>query len=77
MNKPPLPNNNNKFLYRYLSLGTQILAGLGLSVFAGLKLDWWLHTLPLFSCLLPLLILGLLFYRLVKETRNNTDHEQN
>jgi F0F1-type ATP synthase assembly protein I len=70
MNKRPQSDNNDKFLYRYLSLGSQILGGLAIAVFAGWKLDHWLHTLPLFSCLLPLLILVLLFYRLIKDTRN-------
>jgi F0F1-type ATP synthase assembly protein I len=68
MNSKLSPNSNRKFLYRYASLGTQILAALGLAVFAGLKLDRWLHTMPLLSCVLPLLVLGLMFYKLFKET---------
>jgi F0F1-type ATP synthase assembly protein I len=68
MNSKLSPNSNRKFLHRYASLGTQILAALGLAVFAGLKLDRWLHTMPLLSCVLPLLVLGLMFYKLFKET---------
>ncbi len=70
MNKKP-PPGNKEFFYRYLSLGTQILAGIGLAVFVGLKTDYWLHTLPLFSCVLPLLVLGGIFYRLARETKSN------
>jgi F0F1-type ATP synthase assembly protein I len=55
-------------LYRYASLGTQILAGIGLAVFIGLKADGWLNTLPLFSCVLPLLVLAAIFYKLMRET---------
>jgi F0F1-type ATP synthase assembly protein I len=74
--KPPLSGRNKKFLYRYASLGTQILVGLGLAVFIGLKLDRWLHTLPLFSCVLPLLVLGVMFYKLFKETSNTKKDEK-
>jgi hypothetical protein len=40
---------------RYAGLGTQLLVSIGIAVFIGLKADQWLHTLPLFSCVLPLL----------------------
>lgn len=53
---------------RYASLGTQLLAAIGLSVFAGLKVDKWLHTSPLLACILPLLVLSAIFYRLFRET---------
>ncbi|HEY6062994.1 MAG TPA: AtpZ/AtpI family protein [Chitinophagaceae bacterium] len=66
-NKTP-PNNSNRDLIRYAGLGTQILVALGLAVFAGLKGDKWLHTSPLLVCILPLLILIIIFYKLVKET---------
>jgi F0F1-type ATP synthase assembly protein I len=70
-NQPSPPSNNKKRdLYRYASLGTQIMAALALAVFIGLKADRWLYTMPLFSCLLPLLILFAIFYKLVRETRN-------
>jgi F0F1-type ATP synthase assembly protein I len=74
MNNRQSPNNSNKrFFYRYASLGTQLLVALSLAVFIGLKTDRWLHTLPLFSCLLPLLVLGLIFYKLTRETGNKND----
>jgi F0F1-type ATP synthase assembly protein I len=70
----PSPNNRKRDLYRYASLGTQIMAALAVAVFLGLKADGWLHTMPLFSCLLPLLILFVLFYKLVRETGNKKNN---
>lgn len=59
---------------RYASLGTQLLAAIGLAVFLGLKADKWLHTSPLFACVLPLLILSAIFYKLFRETgKKNID----
>jgi F0F1-type ATP synthase assembly protein I len=62
------PNNSNRDLLRYAGLGTQLLAAIGLAVFAGLKADKWLRTSPLFSCVLPLLALTAIFYKLVRDT---------
>jgi F0F1-type ATP synthase assembly protein I len=75
MNNPKPPSNSNKqFLMRYASLGTQLLVAIGLSVFAGLKLDKWLYTSPLLACVLPLLTLSAIFYKLFRETsRKNTN----
>jgi hypothetical protein len=60
--------NNNKDLLRYAGLGTQLLVAIGLALFAGLKADKWLHTSPLFTAALPLLVLVGIFYKLVRET---------
>jgi F0F1-type ATP synthase assembly protein I len=68
MNSKPPSNSNKQFLLKYASLGTQLLAALGVAVFIGLKADKWLHTLPLFSCALPLLTLAGIFYKLMRET---------
>jgi hypothetical protein len=68
MNNKSSPNNSNRDLIRYAGLGTQILVALGLAVFAGLKGDKWLHTSPLLVCILPLLILVVIFYKLMRET---------
>ena len=73
MSPRPSPNNK-KELYRYASIGTQILAGLALAVFIGLKADGWLHTLPLFSCTLPLLVLAGIFYKLMRDTAGKSNH---
>jgi F0F1-type ATP synthase assembly protein I len=68
MNIKTQSNKNNRDLIRYASLGTQLLVALGLAVFAGLKADKWLHTSPLMTCILPLLTLIGIFYKLMKET---------
>jgi F0F1-type ATP synthase assembly protein I len=74
MDKRPSPNNN-KDLLRYAGLGSQLLAGIGLAVFAGLKADKWLHTSPVFACVLPLLALGAIFYKLVRDTGKQKNDE--
>ncbi len=53
---------------RYAGLATQLLAYLALAVFGGIKADRWLHCFPLLTALLPLLVLGAVFYQLFKET---------
>ncbi|MDB5251728.1 MAG: hypothetical protein JWP27_897 [Flaviaesturariibacter sp.] len=54
---------------RYAGLATQLFVAIGISVFAGYKIDKWLHTsLPLLVWLLPLVVLSLLIYKLVKDT---------
>jgi F0F1-type ATP synthase assembly protein I len=60
---------------RYASLGTQLLVAIGLGVFVGLKADEWLKTSPLFACVLPLLILSGIFYKLFKETGSTKNNE--
>jgi F0F1-type ATP synthase assembly protein I len=69
MNNRKQPSISNKrFLLKYASLGTQLLVAIGLGVFIGLKADKWLHTSPLLACVLPLLILSGIFYKLFRET---------
>ena len=68
MNSRPPSNNNNRDLIRYASLGTQMLVSIGLAVFLGLQADKWLRTSPLLACVLPLLTLVGLFYKIMKET---------
>jgi F0F1-type ATP synthase assembly protein I len=68
MNRKPPPDNNRSFLMRYATLGTQLLIAIGLSVFIGIKVDEWLHTSPLLACVLPLLTLFGIFYKLIRET---------
>jgi H+/gluconate symporter-like permease len=55
-------------MLRYAGLATQLLAYLSLAVFAGIKLDRWLHCFPLLTALFPVLVLGAVFYKLFKET---------
>ena len=67
--------NSNKELFRYAGLGTKLLVAIGLFLFGGLKLDHWLHTSPLFTVTLPLLILIGIFYKLVRETGKSKNDE--
>ncbi|HTE31552.1 MAG TPA: AtpZ/AtpI family protein [Chryseolinea sp.] len=75
--KKKLSSSNKKDLYRYAGLGTQLLVSIGLAVFAGIKSDEWLHSSPLFSCALPLLVLVIIFYKLIRETGNKKNDESN
>jgi len=62
-------NNNNRDLWRYAGLASQIMASLGIAVFAGIKLDQWVNlSFPLFSCALPLLVIVGLIVNLLKES---------
>jgi hypothetical protein len=64
----PKQNSQND-LMRYAGLGAQIFVSLGIAVFAGYKLDRWLRiSLPLLVWLLPLLVLVVMIYSLIRET---------
>lgn len=68
--------STNSNLMRYAGLSTQILVSLGLAVFAGYKLDKWLKMpLPLLVWLLPLIVLCIMMYQLIKETSKKKDEE--
>lgn len=59
----------NKSFYQYLSLATQMFILLGLSTYAGIKLDHWVHLkIPLAAWLLPLLVLVYYLYQIVRDT---------
>jgi F0F1-type ATP synthase assembly protein I len=62
-------------LYRYAGLAAQLLASIGIAVFIGIRADRWLHTMPVFSCVLPLLVLVATFYKLARATGNKKDNE--
>ncbi len=53
---------------RYAGLAAQLLVAIGLAVFLGMKADKWLHCFPLLTCLLPLLVLTGIFYRIFQDT---------
>ena len=75
MFKQQKPSNTNDIM-RYAGLGAQIFVSLGIAVYIGYKADRWLHiSIPLFVWLLPLLVLCLMIYNLIKETskRNKKD----
>jgi F0F1-type ATP synthase assembly protein I len=75
MNSKRSPDSNKQFFLRYAGLGTQLLAAIGIAVFLGLKLDQWLRVSPLFACILPLVVLAGIFYKLVRETNRKKDDE--
>lgn len=56
-------------LMRYAGLATQLLVSIGIAVLGGYKLDEWIQvSIPLFVWLLPLIVVCLLIYKLIKET---------
>lgn len=67
-------NNPGNDLLRYAGLGGQILVSLGLAVFAGYKADGWLKiSFPLLVWLLPLAVVSLMIYKLIKDTSKKDD----
>jgi F0F1-type ATP synthase assembly protein I len=75
MNRRSSPNNNRDIL-RYAGMGTQLFVAIGLCIFIGLKADKWLHTSPLLICILPLLALVGIFYKLMRETAKPPEDEK-
>ena len=74
MQKQNEPGNE---LLRYAGLGTQILVSLGIAVFIGYHADKWLRLrFPLLVWLLPLLVVSLIIYKLIKDTSKNNDPAQ-
>jgi hypothetical protein len=77
MYKPQKQSNHNSDLMRYAGMGAQIFVSLGIAVFAGYKADKWLGlSLPLLVWLLPVIVLVLLIYKLMKETSKRKDDDQ-
>jgi len=62
-------NNAGGDVMRYAGLGAQILVSLGIAVFAGYHIDKWVHApFPILVWVLPLLVVSLMMYKLIKET---------
>lgn len=62
-------NRATSELMRYAGLGTQIFVSLGIAVFAGYKADQWLDVpIPLLVWILPLAVVCMIIYKLIKET---------
>ena len=71
MISPAPEKKKNISLLQYASMGTQLLAGIGIGVFIGLKADNWLKfKIPLFVWILPLLIITGFILKLIKSTSN-------
>ena len=64
--------SNKKLLLQYASIGTQILAGLIVGVFAGKWIDEKLaFSFPLLIWLLPLIFIIGMIIKVVKDTSKN------
>lgn len=62
-------NKQYKEWFQYAGLASEMLALIGLSVFAGYKIDKWLDwNFPVFLIVFPLLALGVFLWRLIKAT---------
>ncbi len=62
---------DNRLLMKYIGLATQLMVSLALAVFVGLKLDQWLHfSTPLLVWILPLLVLIVMIWQIIKDTSN-------
>ncbi|MDQ6888789.1 MAG: hypothetical protein M3Z56_00710 [Bacteroidota bacterium] len=62
-------DESNKQLMRYAGLAMQFLVSIALGLFIGMKADKWLNiSIPLLVWLLPLLIIGGIIFKLIKET---------
>jgi hypothetical protein len=72
-NQKPSYNND---LMRYAGLGMQLFVSLGIAVFAGYKADQWLRLqFPLLVWLVPLAVLCVLIFKLVKDTSKKNPDE--
>ncbi len=61
--------NSNRDLLKYAGLATQLFVALGIAVFIGLKLDEWLNfNVSVFVWALPLTVIMLLMYKIIKDT---------
>jgi len=64
-----MERKDNSLLLKYAGLATQLIIGLGLAVFLGLKTDEWLgFKMPLAVWLLPLAVIAALIYKVIKDT---------
>ncbi len=60
---------SNSHLLKYAGLATQFFIGIGLGIFAGLRLDRWLaFTNPIFVWVFPLTIIVFSIYKIVQDT---------
>jgi Na+/H+ antiporter NhaC len=62
-------DNGKKLLLRYAGLATQLVVSLGIGVFIGRWIDKKIAlSVPIFTWLLPLVILVALFIKIFKDT---------
>jgi len=63
-----LDHKNHTTWTRYLGITAQLLVMIGFAVYGGIWLDKKFSLTPLFTVTLPLLVLAVTFYKLIKET---------
>lgn len=69
-----MPDERNPSLLRYAGLATELLAGLGIGVYAGIWLDKKLTlSTPVMAWLLPLIILAAILTKLIRDTSKKND----
>ncbi|MEO7523799.1 MAG: hypothetical protein ABIT58_06875 [Ferruginibacter sp.] len=60
---------DNTLLWKYAGLATQFLVGIGLSIYAGMKIDKWLKiNMPVAVWVLPLLVIVAVIIKIIKDT---------
>jgi len=60
---------DDHFLWKYAGMATQFLIAIGLSVFAGMKIDKWLKIkMSLAVWVLPLLVILAVIAKIIKDT---------
>ena len=63
------PQQDNRLLLKYAGLTMQVMVGLALAIFAGLKLDKWIgFKTPLLVWVLPLLVIVAMIWQIIKDT---------
>ena len=72
-NSVSISNNDkkpdNRLVYKYAGLATQLMVSQGLALFLGLKVDKWMAIkTPLLVWLLPLLVLVIVIWQIIRET---------
>jgi chromate transport protein ChrA len=68
MTAPKSPGNNS-LLLKYAGLTIQVMVGLALAVFVGIKLDKWLSfKTPMLVWVLPLLVIIAMIWQIIKDT---------
>ncbi len=65
----PKKDDGKRLLLQYAGFATQLVVALGAGVFAGYWIDKKIHiSIPVFTWLLPLLILLIMFWKVMKDT---------
>lgn len=63
------PSQNNRLLWLYAGFAFQLIAALGLGVYAGIWLDRWLKvSFPLLVWVLPMVIIVGVIIKAIRET---------